>query len=96
MRHLFVPVFLTLLAIVACTKSKAASGEKCAGKSDCADGMDCYIIGIDFRCYTKDQGEAACKASPQCKASGKNCRATQDSTHVGTGGKPEYMMGGCE
>jgi hypothetical protein len=95
MRTIALPLVLALLALVACTKSKAASGEKCTQKADCADGMDCYIIGIDFKCYTKEQGEAACKASVGCKSGGK-CRATQDSTHVGAGGKPEYMMGGCE
>jgi hypothetical protein len=91
MRNLIVvPVVCALLAVIAC--GKASSGKSCTSKTDCADGLDCYIIGSQFTCYSKEEGEAACKKSVDCKMNGK-CRATQDATHAS---KPEYMMGGCE
>jgi len=92
MRKTILPLVLVFLALIACTKSKKPSGGECTSKADCQDGLECFIIGIKFACLTKEQGEAACKASPDCKSKGK-CNVTLNATHSD---KPEHMMGGCE
>jgi hypothetical protein len=92
MRKVIVPVVLALLMLVACTKAKGKSGATCTGKSDCADGLNCYIIGIQFTCLTPEEGAAACKVSPGCKSGGK-CTATDNATQASD---PQYYMGGCK
>jgi hypothetical protein len=93
MRKTLIPLVLVFVALMACTKSKKPSGGECTAKADCQEGLECFIIGIKFACLTKEQGEAACKLSPECKSSGKKCGVTLNATHAD---KPEYMMGGCE
>ena len=92
MKKLVAPVVLALLTLIACTKAKAKSGEECTDKASCADGLGCYIIGINFKCYTPAEATAACKASPVCKTGGK-CTATENSTQATD---PKYYMGGCQ
>jgi hypothetical protein len=72
-------------------QGEGKSGATCTGKSDCADGLNCYIIGIQFTCLTPEEGAAACKASPGCKSGGK-CTATDNATQASD---PQYYMGGC-
>ena len=93
MRNLIVvSAFLAIIALIGCTKSKKASGGECASKADCADGLSCYIIGINFKCFTKAEADVICKASPLCKTGGK-CRAMENTTQASS---PEHYMGGCE
>jgi hypothetical protein len=91
-KHLVVAVVLAMVAVVACTKSKAKSGEKCEEKADCAEGLGCYIITGQFRCFTHDEADAVCKATSDCKTRGK-CRAVENSTQATD---PKYYMGGCQ
>jgi hypothetical protein len=70
------PATLVILAalLVCCSKAKGTTGAHCGNKTDCADGYDCYVIGIRLACYTDKEAQAMCKADSFCQSSGK-CRA---------------------
>ena len=71
---------LLTLAVLpsACKPNKANQGETCGSTKDCADGLQCLIIGIKFTCVTEDQAAKACAASAACKQDGR-CAAHNDT-----------------
>jgi hypothetical protein len=72
-----------LVVLSACQK-KAGSGQACSKKEDCADGLDCYVIGINIVCLDTEKATVMCKASNLCKTYNK-CTPTV-----------EHGMGGCK
>ena len=73
---------LVALAVVvassSCKPNKASQGQTCGSTKDCADGLQCLIVGITFTCVTEDQAAKACAASAACKQDGR-CSAHNDT-----------------
>ncbi len=74
---------LGLVALGGCTKKKAEAGQSCTQKEDCADGLDCYVIGVNITCLDKERATPLCKASNICKTQNR-CTPSV-----------EHGMGGC-
>jgi hypothetical protein len=78
---------IALLGLVLlCGACKAKAGEHCSGGSDCAEGLRCYMVDINFTCLTDAQADALCKKSIGCK----------DNRKCGAKAEPKYNNGHCE